>query len=202
METELSDILFSLENFARVLLQCTCMCAQSLSHVRLFATPWTLAHPDSSVHRISQARILEQVALSSSSRGSSRHRAGTWISCICRQVLDHWAIRETCTYSLLTWRGWGRRGGSVHAENICPQPRLSPARFSLMTPGAYSRDDDSAQAGLLWTCLRKAWAAGTLEVERAQFKSTLRCLWVCFLNWKIRLTANLNSKCCKVDKLR
>ena len=163
METELSDILFSLENFARVLLQCTCMCAQSLSHVRLFATRWTLAHPDSSVHRISQARILEQVALPSSSRGSSRHRAGTWISCISRQVLDHWASRETCTctYSLLT------QGGSVHAENICPQPRLSPARFSLMTPGTYSRDDDSAQAGLLWICLRKSWAAGTLEVERA-----------------------------------
>ena len=61
METELSDILFSLENFARVLLQCTCMCAQSLSHVRLFATRWTLAHPDSSVHRISQAEYWSRL---------------------------------------------------------------------------------------------------------------------------------------------
>jgi len=34
------------------------------------ATPWTVAHPGSSVHGISQARILEWVAISFS-RGSS-----------------------------------------------------------------------------------------------------------------------------------
>ena len=39
-------------------------CAQSLSHVRLFATPWTVAPPGSSVHGILQARVLEWVAVS------------------------------------------------------------------------------------------------------------------------------------------
>ena len=44
------------------------------------ATPWTVAHPGSSVHGISQARILEWVAISFS-RGSSRPRDRTHISC-------------------------------------------------------------------------------------------------------------------------
>ena len=39
--------------------------AHLLSHVHLFATPWTIAcPPGSSVHRIVQARILEWVAIS------------------------------------------------------------------------------------------------------------------------------------------
>ena len=40
-------------------------CAYSLSPVRLFATPWTVARQASSVHGILQARILEWVAMSS-----------------------------------------------------------------------------------------------------------------------------------------
>ena len=47
---------------------CLCSVAQS----RLTVTPWTVCSPPgSSVHGIFQARILEQVAISSS-RGSSR----------------------------------------------------------------------------------------------------------------------------------
>ena len=42
--------------------------------------------PGSSVHGISQARILEWVAISFS-RGSSRPRDGTYVSCIGRQML-------------------------------------------------------------------------------------------------------------------
>ena len=44
----------------------------ALSHVRLSATPWTVALPGSSIHGIFQARILEWVA-SSSSRGWYPH---------------------------------------------------------------------------------------------------------------------------------
>ena len=54
---------------------------QSLIHVRLFATPWTVAPPGSSVRGISPERTLEWVA-SSSSRGSSRLGGGTHLSCI------------------------------------------------------------------------------------------------------------------------
>ena len=46
------------------------VCAQSLSCVRLFATPWTVAHQVLLSVQFSQARILKQVAISSS-RGSN-----------------------------------------------------------------------------------------------------------------------------------
>ena len=42
---------------------CVCMCVCVLSHVQLFATPWTVALPGSSVHEIFQARILEWLAI-------------------------------------------------------------------------------------------------------------------------------------------
>ena len=47
-----------------------CTCAQSLSHVRLFVTPWTLAHQLPLSRGFFQARILEWVAISYS-RGPS-----------------------------------------------------------------------------------------------------------------------------------
>ena len=50
--------------------------------------------PGSSVHEISQSRILEWVAVSSS-RGSSRPRDRTHISCIGRQILYPWTTWET-----------------------------------------------------------------------------------------------------------
>ena len=65
-----------------------CGCVQLLSRLRLFATPWT---PGSSVHGIPQARILEWAAIFFS-RGSFLPRDQTWISyisCICRQILNH-----------------------------------------------------------------------------------------------------------------
>ena len=67
-----------------------------------FATPWTVCSPpSSSVHVISQARILEWDALPSS-RGSSRSRDWTRISCVVRRILHHWATWEARGYSLLT----------------------------------------------------------------------------------------------------
>ena len=57
--------------------------------------------PDSSVHGISQARILEWVAISFS-RGSSWSRHQTWFSCICRRILYHFPLREALN-STLFW---------------------------------------------------------------------------------------------------
>ena len=51
----------------------------SPSHVRLFCNPTRCSRPGSSVHGISQARILEQVAISFS-RGSSQPRDQTHVS--------------------------------------------------------------------------------------------------------------------------
>ena len=71
----------------------------SLSHVWLFATPWTIAHEALSVHGISQTRILERVAISFSS-GSSWPRDWTHISCIGKWILYRWATRQAfiCVY--------------------------------------------------------------------------------------------------------
>ena len=67
------------------------VCTHSLSHVRLFATPWTVA--PSSARGIFQARILKWVAISSSRR-SSQPRDQTHIPCIGRWVLYHWVTLE------------------------------------------------------------------------------------------------------------
>ena len=62
---------------------CVCVCACMRAHPQLCPTlcnPMDCHPPGSSVHGISQARILEWVAISSS-RGSSQPRDGTHISC-------------------------------------------------------------------------------------------------------------------------
>ena len=57
----------------------TIICAKSLRHVQLFATPWTVARQASLSMGILQARILEWVAMSFS-RGSSLPRDQTQVS--------------------------------------------------------------------------------------------------------------------------
>ena len=86
---------FPESRFLTYLFSCVCVCACALGCVPLFVTPWTAALPGS-VHGISQARILEWIAISSS-RGSSRPRDPTcisWISFIGRWILYHWATWE------------------------------------------------------------------------------------------------------------
>ena len=56
--------------------------------------------PGSSVHGIFQARILEWVAISFS-RGSSWPRDRTCISFTGRQILSHWATRESLIFLYL-----------------------------------------------------------------------------------------------------
>ena len=69
---------------------------KSLSRVRLFATPWTVAYQalrSLSVHGIFQATVLEWVAISFS-RGSSQPRDRTWVSCTAGRHFPVWATRE------------------------------------------------------------------------------------------------------------
>ena len=67
--------------------------ALSPSRVWLFCDPTDCSLPGSFVHGISQARILEQVAISFS-RGPSWSRDQTHVSCIGRWILYSRAIRE------------------------------------------------------------------------------------------------------------
>ena len=73
-----------------------CVCSQL---VRLFATPWTVSPPDSSVHEILQARILEWVAMPSS-RGSSWPKDQPWGSNPHFFCLLHWQM-DSLPLSLL-----------------------------------------------------------------------------------------------------
>ena len=71
-------------------------CLVAKSCPTLFETPWTVCSPtDSSVHGISQARILEWVPISFS-RGSFIPRDWTHVPCIGKWVLYHWLTREDC----------------------------------------------------------------------------------------------------------
>ena len=66
--------------------------------------PMNCSPPGSFVHGILQARVLEWVAIPSSS-GSSPTTDSTHVSCISRQVLYHWA----------TWKTQRREQGKVKA---------------------------------------------------------------------------------------
>ena len=63
---------------------------------------WPDSPPGSSVHGISKARILEWVAISFS-RGFSQYRDQTWVSCIGKWILYHWASRESPTCISVNW---------------------------------------------------------------------------------------------------
>ena len=66
------------------------------------ATPWTVAHQ--APHGISQARILEWVAISLSRR-SSQIRDWIQISCTGRWILSHWTTREAHTIKMHALKG-------------------------------------------------------------------------------------------------
>ena len=68
-------------------------CAYLLSHVQLFATPWTAARQAPLSTGILQARILEWVAMPSS-RGSSQPRDWTQFFWVQIRFFIVWASRE------------------------------------------------------------------------------------------------------------
>ena len=70
-----------------------CVCAQSLSCVRLFATPWTVAHQAPLSKGKLQARILEWVSMPSS-RGSFQPPDWTQVSHATGRFFSVWATRE------------------------------------------------------------------------------------------------------------
>ena len=78
------------------ILQCEAVAGGGRGSVVSLCDPMDCSPPGSSIHGISQARILDRVAMFSSKK-SSRPRDGTHVSCVChigRQVLHHWATCE------------------------------------------------------------------------------------------------------------
>ena len=75
-------------------------CAYSLSCVRLFATPWSVAHQSPLSMGILPKRILEWVAMPSSRR-LAQPRDWTQVSFIAGGFFTDWAMREAQVY----WSG-------------------------------------------------------------------------------------------------
>ena len=74
--------------------------------------------PDSSVHVILQARILEWVAIFFSS-GSFPPRDWTQVSygsCVGRQILYQWAIWEACMFSVTSNNAFWGKSNLIHDE--------------------------------------------------------------------------------------
>ena len=95
-----------------------CCCLVAKSRLTLLWPPLNCRPPGFSVHGISQARILEWIAISFS-RGSSRLRDWIHISCIGRQVLDHWATREElCFTSFLSLIDYAKDFNSVDHNKL------------------------------------------------------------------------------------
>ena len=80
------------EKYSKCVCVCVCVHARAQSRPPL-CNPMDCSPPDSSVHGISQARILEWIA-TSSSRESSQPRFWAHVSCIGRWILYHWATWE------------------------------------------------------------------------------------------------------------
>ena len=80
---------------------CACSAAQSCL---ILCNPMDCSPPGSSVHGISQARILEWVA-NSFSRESSQPRDWTHVSCIAGRFFTLWALSEAWQGPLLGGRG-------------------------------------------------------------------------------------------------
>ena len=77
-----------------------------LSHVRLFATPWTVAHQASLSMGILQARILKWVAISLS-RGCSQPRNWTWSPALQEDYFTFWGTRKAWIINSATIKNLG-----------------------------------------------------------------------------------------------
>ena len=93
----------------------------SLSHVRLFATPWTVACQAPLSMGILQTRILEWVAMPSSG-GSSQPRDQTQVSLIVGGFFTVWATREAQE----CWNGY-----PLPSPGDIPDPGIKPESPAL-----------------------------------------------------------------------
>ena len=116
-----------------------------LSRVRLFCNPMDCSLPGSPVHGISQARILEWVAMSFS-RGSSQPRDQThvsWIFCIGWRILCHWA-----TWEALGLFGWHQISSSYKRS----LPKSAPVSADTASQASFGRWRPSITLGPQVVC--------------------------------------------------
>ena len=116
--------------------------------------------PDSSVHGVFQARILEWVSIPFSRR-SSQPRDQTQVSCIADRVFIVWATRESLlqfvlsSTSLNSIRGFP--GGPVGKESSCNE------RYPGSIPGSGRSNGEGNGNPLHYSCLKNPMDRGVWQ---------------------------------------
>ena len=133
---------------------CTHTCSVANSCLTLFIT-MDCSPPGSSVHGILQARILEWVAISSS-RGSSRPRDQTCVSCTCcidRWILHHWVTWEAqCIFQRLINNCLVCLVRKTRGEGENGEEAVSVSGTSLIAGTLDSRHGKEQCASAGWVC--------------------------------------------------
>ena len=159
-----------------------CMCVHSSMDYSL---------PESSVHWLFQARILEW-AVMPSSRGSSLSKDQTLISCIGRWILYHWINQEAPKSPMLSHTFQG----STILQDTGEKGRLFP-KVQQRTEGKIQSEDSISQAWIRppgrthaerQTLCRKSfqlpflspWASGKLNLVYREVRNgqLALCLWL------------------------
>ena len=120
---------------------------------------WIVVCQVSSVHGISQARILEGVAISFS-RGPSQPRDQTYVSCIGRRILYHWTTREA------------QRENYLQLEHQETYRRTQPLGMSPAEDGRGQMQDSTCSHFTVMTTFLFPWsstqASFSLPTKRTQ----------------------------------
>ena len=153
--------------------------------------PMDCSPPGSSVHGISQARILEWVAISFS-RGSSRPRDRIWDFCIAGRFSTTWASREVkgedktrarSPTSMSQTVTWNFPSGTDSAQCLCTEPRK--AGWHLRNS---AWEQHSYEVSFRTMCSKKEQETGSSICRWAQWKppasgktNMTRNVWEAFL---------------------
>ena len=127
-------------------------CVLSCSSCLTLCDPMDCSLPGSSVNEISQARILEWIAIFFS-RGSSRLRGWTHVSCIGGQILYHWAPREAkWRLTICKPKIFSQRGMILHRQTLTKVHTESFTQPSTFLPHLHfiSTAKDSFS---VWVCV-------------------------------------------------
>ena len=144
-------------NFNRTFMKWKSESVKSLSCVWLFATPQTVTYQAPLSMGFFQARILEWVAISFS-RGSSKPRDWTWVSCIAGGFFTVWVTKEApghlCRLSISV--PWAYSYFTIKTK-FPPLPKNQ-----LLVPRGQGGPHRRCVPSLLW---RTSWTSCDLKTE-------------------------------------
>ena len=147
------------------------MKVKSLSHVRLFATPWTIAYQPPPSMGFSRWECWSEWIAISFSRGSSRPRNRTRVSRIAGRCFTIWATRETI-----------RRAPEIQSTLgpiTCPPPlpwRWGNYLFFIMVSSGFG-GTHVEQKRFLGCVVRKSFpSSGFQYFTQGSFTLVLMCL--------------------------